>query len=57
MVEWAGWALATWSLPGLAFALWTVGSLAPRPRSHHTWYREHFPNNPPERKALIPWVW
>lgn len=54
---WAGWAVATWSLPGLAFAVWTVANLAPRARAHHRWYRQHFPDYPPRRKALIPGVW
>jgi protein-S-isoprenylcysteine O-methyltransferase Ste14 len=57
IVEWFGWALATWSLPGLAFALWSVANLAPRARAHHAWYHDHFPDYPPERKALIPWIW
>jgi len=54
---WTGWAIATWSLPGLAFAVWTVANLAPRARSHHTWYQEYFPDYPPERRALIPKLW
>jgi 3-oxo-5-alpha-steroid 4-dehydrogenase 1 len=57
IIEWCGWALATWSLPGLAFALWTIANLAPRARSNHRWYQAHFPEYPPERKALIPWLW
>ena len=57
ILEWTGWALATWSLPGLAFALWTVANLAPRAQAHHRWYREHFPDYPPERKALLPRLW
>ncbi|HSM13639.1 MAG TPA: hypothetical protein VLA66_06195 [Thermoanaerobaculia bacterium] len=55
LVVWT--ALATWSLPGLAFALWTVANLAPRARSHHRFYRERFPGYPPERRALVPWIW
>jgi hypothetical protein len=55
-VEWFGWALATWSLPGLGFAIWTMANLAPRARSHHLWYRRNFPDYPPERKALIPFL-
>jgi protein-S-isoprenylcysteine O-methyltransferase Ste14 len=54
---WVGWAIATWSLPGLAFALWTVANLVPRARSHHNWYREHFPDYPPERGILMPGIW
>jgi 3-oxo-5-alpha-steroid 4-dehydrogenase 1 len=57
IVEWCGWALATWSLPGLAFALWTFANLAPRARSHHAWYRANFTEYPRDRKALIPGIW
>ena len=54
---WLGWAVATWSLPGWAFATWTVANLAPRAQANHAWYREHFPNYPPERRALLPGLW
>ena len=57
IMVWVGWAVATWSLPGLAFATWTAANLVPRARAHHAWYREHFPDYPPERKALLPGVW
>jgi 3-oxo-5-alpha-steroid 4-dehydrogenase 1 len=57
IAEWFGWALATWSLPGLAFAVWTFANLAPRAWSHHKWYHEKFSDYPPERKALIPGIW
>lgn len=56
MVEWSGWALATWSLPGLAFAAYTTANLAPRALAHHAWYREMFPDYPAGRRALIPYV-
>jgi 3-oxo-5-alpha-steroid 4-dehydrogenase 1 len=54
---WVGWAVATWSLPGLAFALWTAANLIPRARANHAWYRKNFTDYPPERKALIPGIW
>lgn len=57
IVEWSGWALATWSLPGLAFAVWTFANLTPRARSHHAWYYANFHEYPKDRKALIPWIW
>lgn len=57
IVEWSGWALATWSLPGLAFAVWTFANLAPRAWSHHKWYHEKFSDYPLDRKALIPGIW
>jgi len=56
IVEWTGWALATWSPAGLAFALFTIANLAPRALSHHAWYRDQFPNYPSRRRALIPGV-
>ena len=57
LLIWMGWAIATWSPAGLAFALWTAANLVPRARTNHRWYREHFPDYPAERKALIPGVW
>jgi len=57
IIVWSGWALATWSLPGLAFAVWTFANLAPRARSNHKWYRETFPDYPESRKALLPGLW
>lgn len=57
IIIWIGWAVATWSLPGLAFALWTIANLAPRARSHHAWYLENFEDYPSERKSLVPGLW
>jgi 3-oxo-5-alpha-steroid 4-dehydrogenase 1 len=57
MTIWIGWAIATWSLPGLAFAFWTVANLLPRARANHAWYLRTFPDYPPERKALVPRIW
>jgi hypothetical protein len=56
MVEWFGWAVATWSLPGAAFALWTTANLAPRALANHKWYQKTFPHYPAKRKALIPFL-
>ena len=56
IVEWAGFAVMCWNLPALSFAVWTAGNLIPRALSHHRWYRERFPDYPPERKAVIPFV-
>ena len=56
IVEWTGWAIATWSLPGLAFALWTAANLVPRALSHHRWYRERFADYPSERRAVVPFL-
>ena len=56
-IEWIGWAIATWSLPGLTFAVWTFANLAPRAHAHHKWYHKNFKDYPIRRKAFIPWVW
>lgn len=56
-VEWFGWALATWSTAGLAFAVYTAANLAPRAFVHHKWYREKFTDYPEKRRAFIPYVW
>jgi protein-S-isoprenylcysteine O-methyltransferase Ste14 len=56
IVEWLGWAIATWSLPGLAFAVYTIANLGPRALHHHAWYRRTFPDYPRRRKALVPFV-
>ena len=54
IVEWIGWAILTWSLGGLAFAIWTAANLIPRALACHRWYGQTFPDYPPGRKALIP---
>ncbi|CAF91080.1 unnamed protein product [Tetraodon nigroviridis] len=36
ILEWAGYALATWSLPALAFAFFTACSIGPRAYHHHS---------------------
>lgn len=56
IVEWVGWAIATWSLPGAVFALWTMANLLPRSRSHHRWYKSLFDDYPEQRRALIPFL-
>jgi protein-S-isoprenylcysteine O-methyltransferase Ste14 len=56
IVEWSGFAIATWSPAGLAFVLWTAANLVPRARSNHRWYREKFADYPTERRAVFPLV-
>ena len=57
LIEWAGWAVATWSLAGVAFFVFTFANLVPRAVANHRWYRETFPEYPRERRAVIPWLW
>jgi len=56
ITEWCGWALATWSLPGLAFAVFTVANLVPRAWANRRWYLETFDDYPRDRKSVIPFV-
>lgn len=56
LIVWAGWALATWSLAGAVFLLWSAANLIPRALANHRWYRATFPDYPPERRAVIPGV-
>jgi protein-S-isoprenylcysteine O-methyltransferase Ste14 len=56
LIEWCGWALLSWSLAGLSFAVFTAANLIPRALSHHRWYRETFDDYPPERRAVLPGI-
>lgn len=54
IIQWAGFALATWSLPALAFLALTLGNLLPRAISNHRWYNDNFADYPISRKAVVP---
>jgi protein-S-isoprenylcysteine O-methyltransferase Ste14 len=56
IMEWVGFALMAWNLAALSFAVWTVVNLLPRAIDHHKWYRGYFPDYPPNRKAIIPYL-
>jgi 3-oxo-5-alpha-steroid 4-dehydrogenase 1 len=56
IIQWTGWAIMTWSLAGVAFALFTFCNLAPRAVSNHRWYRKRFADYPANRRILIPGV-
>ena len=56
IIEWTGWAIATWSLAGATFAIWTACNLAPRALAHHKWYKKEFEEYPEDRKALVPFL-
>ncbi|XP_048669931.1 3-oxo-5-alpha-steroid 4-dehydrogenase 1 [Marmota marmota marmota] len=55
-VEWCGFALASWSLQGGAFALFTFCILLARANNHHQWYLEKFEDYPKFRKIIIPFL-
>jgi len=57
IVEWCGWALACRTRASLAFACFAFANLAPRAHHHHNFYKEHFREYPPQRKAILPFVW
>jgi 3-oxo-5-alpha-steroid 4-dehydrogenase 1 len=56
--EWVGWAIMTWSLPGLIFAIWTFANLGPRANALRKWYIEKFGDEyPKDRKRMIPFLY
>ena len=56
IIEWGGWAILTWSLPGFVFFIFTIANLFPRGMMSHKWYKEKFPDYPGKRKAVIPFI-
>nr|KAF6449000.1 steroid 5 alpha-reductase 2 [Rousettus aegyptiacus] len=56
IIEWIGFALATWSLPALAFAFFSLCFLGLRAFHHHRFYVKIFEDYPKSRKALIPFI-
>jgi protein-S-isoprenylcysteine O-methyltransferase Ste14 len=56
LIEWIGFAILTWSITGLSFAIWTAANLVPRAVAHHRWYGETFPDYPSGRRAVLPWL-
>jgi 3-oxo-5-alpha-steroid 4-dehydrogenase 1 len=57
LVFWAGFALFTWSLAGVFILAISMANLIPRAISTNVWYRARFPQYPPQRKILVPFVW
>lgn len=57
IIEWIGFAIMSWSLPGLMYAIWVAGPLISQSLSAHRWYVHKFKDDyPKERKALIPFI-
>ncbi|XP_044069169.1 3-oxo-5-alpha-steroid 4-dehydrogenase 2b [Siniperca chuatsi] len=56
ILEWFGYAVATWSLPALSFAVFSLCFIGPRAYYHHRFYQEKFKDYPKLRKALIPFI-
>lgn len=57
LIEWIGFAVASWSPAAWVFAWFTAANLLPRAAAHHAWYRATFSEYPARRRAAIPWVW
>lgn len=53
---WTGWAIATWSLAGLSFAVFTAANLVPRALANHRWYQKTFADYPHARRAIVPFL-
>ncbi len=56
LVEWAGFAVLTWSPAAAVFVYWTAANLVPRALANLRWYRATFPDYPRERRALVPFL-
>lgn len=58
-MEWTGFAILTWSVPGAVFALWTFANLAPRARSLHKRYSQEFGKDftSLNRRYIIPFIY
>ena len=58
-MEWVGFAIASWSLPGALFALWTFANLGPRANSLYKRYEREFGEEFTSlgRKRMIPFIY
>nr|QIS93405.1 steroid 5-a reductase 2 SDR5A2 [Cynops orientalis] len=56
IVEWFGYAIATWTMPAFSFAFFTLCSIGPRAYHHHKFYLKKFTDYPKSRKVLIPFI-
>lgn len=56
-IEWTGFAMATWSWPGVAFASFTFCNLFPRAVATHKWYLNRFGKKyPSDRRIFFPYL-
>jgi len=57
IVEWTGFAIMSWSLPGVVYAAWVSFTLFYTGLGTHRWYLEHFGESyPSDRKAIFPYL-
>lgn len=57
VIEWAGWAILTFSLSGLVFFWWTFANLVPRANAIWHRYREEFGDAVGKRKRIFPFLY
>ena len=59
IVEWTGFAILTWSIPGLIFVMWTFANLVPRANSIYKKYKEEFGEEFTKRplKRVFPFIY
>ena len=57
LIEWAGWAVLTWSLPGLVFLWWTFANLVPRANAIWHRYKQEFGSEVGNRKRIFPFIY
>ena len=57
IVEWIGFAILSWSLPGAVYAAWVGLTLFATGLGTHRWYRDRFGDAyPNERRAVVPYL-
>ncbi|GFO37126.1 3-oxo-5-alpha-steroid 4-dehydrogenase [Plakobranchus ocellatus] len=56
-IQWIGWTLATWSLSGLVWTCFSAATFFARAYHNHMWYKENFENYPPNRRAIVPFIY
>lgn len=57
IVQWGGFALLTFSLPGLLFFVWTLANLVPRADAIYRRYRQEFGDQLGRRKRIFPFIY
>lgn len=59
LIEWIGFAIASWSWAGVVFVWWTVANLAPRAASLHKRYEKEFGQEFTDlhRKRIFPFIY
>ena len=59
LIEWTGFALATWSMSGWVFVIWSFANLVPRANAIHRRYQKEFANEMRGKnlKRIFPFIY